>query len=189
MTEPAPIPNLAAVVWAAVDEAVVRDPRCTSKVPPHPLTLDRTILESPANPEPWPAVDIGRFLDELPDMESQPSASIYDAASFADIKALCDALPPRPKEIKLTQQQIDRIPKAEPSPPWMAGQVGFYAGVPVRIVEGYWDSTPGERQLEEFRKLLAEELTATDPIDDLLGRYGPYTPDWSLITDYRKWTP
>lgn len=165
MTEPAPIPNLAAVVRAAVDEAVVRDPRCTAKIPPHPLTLDRTILESPADPEPWPAVDIGRFLDELPDMESRTPTPDYGGALLDMDKlnrfmtAYADLAPIEPLE--LTQEQWDlakaTFPEAAPGTP----RPIFC--VPVHVVERIEDSTPFKLWLEKVKAECAEATTVPFP--------------------------
>jgi hypothetical protein len=106
-----------------------------------------------------------------------PPFSVEDM--FARIEAVHDKLPPRPAEIKLTQEQLDRIPVAEPAPSWMGAQIGNMLGIPIRIVEDYWQSAVGQRQLEELKKAIEEEAARRDPVDYVFDQYGPYlTDDW-----------
>jgi hypothetical protein len=53
---------------------------------------------------------------------------------------------PHPAEIKLTREQLDRIPEADPGPPWHGAPIGAFAGTPIRIVDTYAESTIAEHQ-------------------------------------------
>jgi hypothetical protein len=171
----APEPSVAAVVWAAVQEAVVRDPRCAPKVPPHPATFDSTILKAPAIVG-RPAVDVGRFLSDLPGLELRPSVTGYTGSAplgMDELDRLMAAyadLPPV-EPVRLTQEQWDAAKAAIPeASAWRPPPI---LGVPVHIVDRLEDSTPYKVWLEKLKAEYAGAMTVPFPEFNLGAEWKP----------------
>lgn len=72
---------------------------------------------------------------------------------LARIQELMDEvsnLPPLPEKIRLTQEQIDQLPKGEPRQPWEP----LLFTIPVEKVDSWWESEPARWALEEARAAL-----------------------------------
>lgn len=69
------------------------------------------------------------------------------AEILANIRQVMDQLavappPSLPEPVKLTRAQMNVLPRAEPSPPWLGGQVAPLFGVSVVEVATVEESTP-----------------------------------------------
>jgi hypothetical protein len=65
-----------------------------------------------------------------------------------ELMAEVSDLPPLPEKIRLTQEQIDQLPRSESCQPWGLPSL---ISIPIEKVDSWWESDPARWALEKAR--------------------------------------